>query len=99
MHHIVTNDPEKDPDVQHLPMFAISEDFLHNVYSTYHKRILTIDSIAKLLLRSPAYLFLNSFSHTLACIFTYSLSLKQISASDLLSSVNDGEVEFVCFVI
>ena len=51
VHHIVTNDPEKDPDVQHLPMFAISEDFLHNIYSTYHKRILAIDSVAKFLLR------------------------------------------------
>jgi delta8-fatty-acid desaturase len=31
-HHVVTNSLEHDPDIQHLPVFAISEKFFNKVY-------------------------------------------------------------------
>lgn len=30
VHHLVTNHPEHDPDIQHMPIFAISEAFVWN---------------------------------------------------------------------
>ncbi|OZJ02432.1 hypothetical protein BZG36_04464 [Bifiguratus adelaidae] len=47
VHHIITNDPEHDPDIQHLPFFAVSERFANNLYSTYYKRILPFDAAAR----------------------------------------------------
>lgn len=43
VHHIVTNDPEHDPDIQHLPVFAISKRFAElgegkGLWSSYHRR-------------------------------------------------------------
>jgi delta8-fatty-acid desaturase len=49
VHHIITNDPEHDPDIQHLPFFAVSKRFVSNVYSTFHERTLEFDSAAKTL--------------------------------------------------
>jgi sphingolipid 8-(E)-desaturase len=49
VHHIITNHPEHDPDIQHLPVLAPSPAFFNNLYSTYHKRILPFDAVAKAL--------------------------------------------------
>jgi delta8-fatty-acid desaturase len=40
---VVTNHPSHDPDIEHLPFFAISPSFLSNLYSTYYKRTLPFD--------------------------------------------------------
>jgi sphingolipid 8-(E)-desaturase len=47
VHHIITNHPEHDPDIQHLPFFAVSTQFTKNLYSTFHQRILTFDWAAR----------------------------------------------------
>jgi delta8-fatty-acid desaturase len=44
VHHIITNDPEHDPDIQHVPFFAVSTRFTENLYSTFHERELTVDT-------------------------------------------------------
>lgn len=49
VHHVVTNHPEHDPDIQHLPVFAVSKRFFDNVFSTYHQRILKFDAAAAVL--------------------------------------------------
>mmetsp|Transcript_45720 Transcript_45720/g.97620 ORF Transcript_45720/g.97620 Transcript_45720/m.97620 type:complete len:469 (-) Transcript_45720:429-1835(-) len=36
VHHIVTNSLEYDPDVQHLPIFAVDSRFFQSLYSQYH---------------------------------------------------------------
>ncbi|KXS10027.1 fatty acid/sphingolipid desaturase [Gonapodya prolifera JEL478] len=36
IHHVVTNSPEHDPDIQHLPFFAVSSRFLTKLYSSYY---------------------------------------------------------------
>ncbi|CAF1132126.1 unnamed protein product [Adineta steineri] len=51
IHHLVTNSPEHDPDIQHLPFFAVTPRFFQSVYSTYHKRILSYTWAASCIIR------------------------------------------------
>lgn len=51
VHHIVTNHPEHDPDIQHMPFFAVSTRLLHSLRSTYYDRIMTYDGVAKVMLK------------------------------------------------
>ncbi|KAF8499438.1 delta 8-sphingoloid desaturase protein [Gautieria morchelliformis] len=57
IHHLVTNHPSHDPDIQHIPFFAISTAFLGNLYSSYYKRIMPFDAPAALLLSAQHRLF------------------------------------------
>ncbi|BGP42948.1 hypothetical protein JCM10449v2_006963 [Rhodotorula kratochvilovae] len=50
VHHLVTNAPEHDPDIQHLPFFAITTRFFESIRSTYYNRILAFDAFAKTVL-------------------------------------------------
>ncbi|EIM20124.1 fatty acid/sphingolipid desaturase [Wallemia mellicola] len=50
IHHIVTNHPEHDPDIQHIPFFAISTKFFNSMWSTYYRRVMEFDAFAKLVL-------------------------------------------------
>ncbi|CAJ0891910.1 17683_t:CDS:2 [Entrophospora sp. SA101] len=50
VHHIVTNHPEHDPDIQHIPFFAVTTKLFGGLYSTFYKRKMEIDPIAKLLI-------------------------------------------------
>ncbi|MCJ1335004.1 Delta 8 Fatty Acid Desaturase, partial [Bachmanniomyces sp. S44760] len=57
VHHIVTNSPEHDPDIEHMPFFAISHRFLTSLRSTYYDRIMTYDPFAKFVVRYQKYLY------------------------------------------
>lgn len=57
VHHIVTNSAEHDPDIQHMPFFAISTRFFESLRSTYYDRIMTYDPFAKFMLRYQHYLY------------------------------------------
>jgi delta8-fatty-acid desaturase len=57
VHHIVTNHPEHDPDIQHLPFLAITNKFFNNIYSTYYKRILPFDAASKFFLQYQHHLY------------------------------------------
>ena len=57
VHHIVTNSPEHDPDIEHMPFFAISHRFLDGLSSTFYNRVMTYDSFAKFTLRYQHYLY------------------------------------------
>lgn len=46
----MTNAPEHDPDIQHLPFFAISTRFFDSVRSTYYDRLVAFDGFAKFFL-------------------------------------------------
>ena len=48
---VVTNHPVHDPDIQHMPFLAISNQFLNNLYSSYYKRIMLLDKFASLVLQ------------------------------------------------
>ncbi|EAW23882.1 fatty acid desaturase [Aspergillus fischeri NRRL 181] len=57
VHHIVTNAPEHDPDIEHMPFFAISHRFLTSLRSTYYDRIMHFDAMANFMLRYQNYLY------------------------------------------
>lgn len=57
IHHIVTNSPEHDPDIEHMPLFAISHRFLENLRSTYYDKVMEYDAFAKVLLKVQAYTY------------------------------------------
>ena len=57
VHHIVTNAPEHDPDLCHMPVFAISHRFFSSLHSSYYNRIMPYDAAAKFLIRYQAYLY------------------------------------------
>ncbi|WRT63320.1 uncharacterized protein IL334_000225 [Kwoniella shivajii] len=50
IHHLVTNHPEHDPDIQHIPFFAISKDFFGSLWSTYHKKVMSFDGFSRILI-------------------------------------------------
>ena len=47
---VVTNHPEHDPDIQHVPFFAISPKFFGSLWSTYYKRVMEFDAFSKVLI-------------------------------------------------
>lgn len=57
VHHIVTNSPEHDPDIEHMPFFAISHRFFSSLRSTYHDRLMPFDAVARLAIKYQDYLY------------------------------------------
>ena len=57
VHHIVTNSPEHDPDIEHMPFFAISHRFFDGLRSTFYDRVMTYDAVARFSLRYQNYLY------------------------------------------
>lgn len=57
VHHIVTNSPEHDPDIEHLPFFAISHRLLGSLRSTYYDRVMEYDAVAKFLIPFQKYTY------------------------------------------
>src|SRR6185436_15902053 len=57
VHHIITNSPEHDPDIEHLPFFAISHRFLKSLYSTYHNKVMAFDAFAQFFVPYQQYLY------------------------------------------
>lgn len=57
-HHIVTNSVEHDPDIQHLPVLAISASFFKTpVWSTFYKRFLDRTKLAVMMLQYQHWLY------------------------------------------
>lgn len=57
VHHVVTNSPEHDPDIEHMPFFAISPRFFGSLRSTYYDRIMTFDGFAKFMVQYQHFLY------------------------------------------
>jgi sphingolipid 8-(E)-desaturase len=57
VHHIVTNSPEHDPDIEHMPFFAISHRFFQSLKSTYYERIMAYDAFAKFAVQYQNWLY------------------------------------------
>ena len=57
VHHLIPNDPVHDPDIQHLPFFAVSVRLFDNVYSTYYKCFLWFDKAAEIFIPFQNYLY------------------------------------------
>ncbi|KAF2195296.1 fatty acid desaturas-like protein [Zopfia rhizophila CBS 207.26] len=57
VHHLVTNSPEHDPDIEHMPFFAITHRFFENLFSSYYERIMSYDAFAKFMIGYQNYLY------------------------------------------
>ncbi|KAJ5593396.1 hypothetical protein N7537_010300 [Penicillium hordei] len=57
VHHIATNSPEHDPDIQHMPFFAISPRFFGSLHSTYYDRVMPFDAAARWFIKHQHYLY------------------------------------------
>ncbi|KAJ8331335.1 hypothetical protein QVD99_001619 [Batrachochytrium dendrobatidis] len=57
VHHIVTNDAEHDPDIQHMPFMAITTKLMDSLYSTYYNRVMEFDVVAQYFIPKQHYLF------------------------------------------
>ncbi|KAK0778616.1 hypothetical protein LTR91_017898 [Friedmanniomyces endolithicus] len=58
VHHLVTNQPEHDPDIQNIPLFATSPEFLKSLTSSYYNGFVFVyDAIADFTLRFQSYTY------------------------------------------
>ena len=57
VHHIVTNSPEHDPDIEYVPFLAISHRFFESLTSSFYEQIMPYDAVARFLLPYQAYLY------------------------------------------
>lgn len=57
VHHIVTNAPEHDPDIELMPFFALSHRFFGSLRSTYYDRIMDYDAVARVTVKYQHYLY------------------------------------------
>lgn len=57
VHHIVTNSPVHDPDIQHMPFFAVSPKFFNSLFSTYYDRLMPFDAFAEFTLKWQHWLY------------------------------------------
>jgi delta8-fatty-acid desaturase len=56
-HHIVCNSIENDPDIQHLPFFAVVPDMLQRFWSSYHEKYFDTDAFARFLVSHQHILY------------------------------------------
>ncbi|EDO48554.1 predicted protein [Nematostella vectensis] len=56
-HHVVTNSVELDPDIQHLPVLAVTDKFFNSIKSIYHDRVMHFDGLAKFFVRYQHHLY------------------------------------------
>ncbi|KAI8838226.1 fatty acid desaturase [Chytriomyces cf. hyalinus JEL632] len=78
VHHIVTNHPEHDPDIQHMPFLAVTSRLMHNLYSTYYKRVMEFDAVARVMIPIQHYTFyillafgrFNLYANSFAYLFS-----------------------------
>jgi len=57
IHHLVTNHPSHDPDIEHIPFFAISTHFLRSLHSSYYNITMPFDWASKVFLTVQDKLF------------------------------------------
>nr|ADC34632.1 delta-8 sphingolipid desaturase [Primula auricula] len=77
-HHIACNSLDYDPDLQHLPVFAVSTTLFRNITSVFYGRELTFDFIPKLFVSYQHFSFypvmavgrINLFIQTFLLLFS-----------------------------
>ncbi|KAK6936756.1 Cytochrome b5-like heme/steroid binding domain [Dillenia turbinata] len=56
-HHIACNSLEFDPDLQHMPLFAVSSAFFKSLTSHFYERKMTFDSVCRFLVSHQHWTF------------------------------------------
>lgn len=77
-HHMACNSLDYDPDLQHLPVFAVSTKLFRNLTSKFYGRELTFDPVSKFLVSYQHYSFypvmvvgrINLFIQTFLLLFS-----------------------------
>lgn len=98
VHHLVTNHPEHDPDIQHMPFFATSKLLLESLRSTYYNRVMTFDAVAQCMIRIQAYTY-----YPILCFGRFNLYV--LSWTHLLTNRATGRpaffrrLEIACMVV
>jgi delta8-fatty-acid desaturase len=49
VHHAVPNSVEHDPDIAHMPVFAVTPSFFDDIYHSFHSRVMPFDWAARTL--------------------------------------------------
>lgn len=65
VHHLVCNSIEHDPDIQHMPLFAVTPDIFNGTsghehgkfWTTYHQKWVQFDTIARFMVSYQHWLF------------------------------------------
>nr|XP_027108465.1 delta(8)-fatty-acid desaturase-like [Coffea arabica]XP_027108466.1 delta(8)-fatty-acid desaturase-like [Coffea arabica]XP_027108467.1 delta(8)-fatty-acid desaturase-like [Coffea arabica]XP_027108468.1 delta(8)-fatty-acid desaturase-like [Coffea arabica]XP_027108469.1 delta(8)-fatty-acid desaturase-like [Coffea arabica]XP_027108470.1 delta(8)-fatty-acid desaturase-like [Coffea arabica]XP_027108471.1 delta(8)-fatty-acid desaturase-like [Coffea arabica]XP_027108472.1 delta(8)-fatty-acid desa len=77
-HHVACNSLDHDPDLQHLPVFAVSANLFKSLTSKFYGRKLTFDSMARFLVSYQHFTFypvmvvarINLYLQTLLLLFS-----------------------------
>ncbi|KAG6814089.1 hypothetical protein H0H92_003136 [Tricholoma furcatifolium] len=79
VHHIVTNHPSHDPDIEHIPFLAISPVFLTSLWSSFYKRTMWFDPFAKIFISMQHKLFyiIMLFGRFNLCVNSYSFLFRK----------------------
>ena len=57
VHHVACNSLECDPDIQHMPIIAVTPKYFKSVWSLYHNRRMPFDAAARWLVSKQHYTF------------------------------------------
>jgi fatty acid desaturase len=57
VHHIVCNSVEHDPDIQHMPVFAVDSSIFNGYFSTFHAREMVFDPLCRFLVAYQHFLY------------------------------------------
>ena len=57
VHHVCCNSIEHDPDIQHMPVFAVTPAIFKRFWSSYHEKWVELDLAARLLVPYQHWLF------------------------------------------
>ncbi|UKZ78479.1 hypothetical protein TrVFT333_006219 [Trichoderma virens FT-333] len=57
VHHLITNQPEHDPDIQNVPLFATCPSFFRSLRSTYYNFVFVWDAVADALIPYQKYTY------------------------------------------
>ncbi|KAI1193480.1 fatty acid desaturase-domain-containing protein [Nemania serpens] len=55
VHHVVTNSPEHDPDIEHMPFMAVSHRLFQSLRSTYYDHVMEYDAVARIAIKIQHY--------------------------------------------
>ncbi|KAK4149557.1 fatty acid desaturase-domain-containing protein [Chaetomidium leptoderma] len=57
VHHLITNHPEHDPDIQNVPLFATSPSFFRGIRSSYYDFTFAWDAVADFMVPYQKYTY------------------------------------------
>ncbi|KAK5994281.1 Delta 8-(E)-sphingolipid desaturase [Cladobotryum mycophilum] len=57
VHHLITNHPEHDPDIQNVPLFATCPSFFRSIRSTYYDFVFAWDAVADFMVPYQKYTY------------------------------------------